>query len=415
MSTIAFQLEPLGTNNRPLAKLSTVRIALYHNLPAGGALRCMREMVRRSTGTHQYDLYRLHDPESPDGPDDELDDVVSSINVTTLAVSVKPRTGPLWPIHRMARLLALNDAQAEIARRIDAGGYDLCFVHHCRLTQSPALLTRLRTPTVYYAQEPRRISYERPTHDAYPWARHPPDRWFELWFERYLRIVDTRAVSAATALACNSQFSAESFYRAYARDAVVIYLGVDQHGFRPTTSEREDYVVSVGALEPPKGHGNVVEALGLLPEANRPALRIVFERQIPHYEAAVRQLAERRRVRLYLHEKEPDSGLVGIYSKARATVCASRLEPFGLTPLESLSCGTPVVAVNEGGFRESIVDGVNGFLTDPSPNGLAEGLKKLLSGRLDTDRERLRATVSKWTWDKTVARLHELFDVVTRS
>ena len=41
-------------------------------------------------------------------------------------------------------------------------------------------------------------------------------------------------------------------------------------------------------------------------------------------------------------------------------IYAPRLEPFGLAPLEACACGTPVVAIAEGGVRETIVDGKNG-------------------------------------------------------
>jgi len=43
-------------------------------------------------------------------------------------------------------------------------------------------------------------------------------------------------------------------------------------------------------------------------------------------------------------------------------VYSARLEPFGLAPLEANACATPVVAVAEGGVRESIRNGVNGVL-----------------------------------------------------
>ncbi len=47
---------------------------------------------------------------------------------------------------------------------------------------------------------------------------------------------------------------------------------------------------------------------------------------------------------------------------ARAVVSMAHAEPFGLTPIEAFSVGTPALFVDEGGFRDTVVDGVNGRL-----------------------------------------------------
>ena len=50
------------------------------------------------------------------------------------------------------------------------------------------------------------------------------------------------------------------------------------------------------------------------------------------------------------------------YSQALVTICASHNEPFGLASVESMACQTPVLAVNEGGFKETVVDEKTGYL-----------------------------------------------------
>jgi glycosyltransferase involved in cell wall biosynthesis len=307
------------------------------------------------------------------------------------------------------RVAALWDAEVEVAKRIDEGDYDLCLVNSCWLTHSPLLLTRLRTPSLYFAQEPRRISSEaqlrQRAFSSGPVAR----RGYLRAADAILRRTDARAAKAADQLACNSAFSAESILRTYGRNARIVRLGVDAERFRATESVRDDFVLSVGALEPVKGHETLIQAIGLLPLGQRPALKIVYGRAFAGMEATLNELAQKRGVSLDLISGVSDTQLVQLYSTARLTASAARLEPFGLTPLESLSCGTPVLAINEGGFRETVLDGLNGLLVPPTPEDIAAGLRRLLEGTLGVDRQLLRDTVASWTWERTVEELHEVY------
>jgi glycosyltransferase involved in cell wall biosynthesis len=385
-----------------------MRIAVYHNLLPGGALRALRNMVAQSASSHEYHVYRVVNLAKPTESPDGLEDCGAIAHDVVNHRSYVPAQ-LLLPVDRGIELFGLWQAETEIARQIDGGRYELSFVHQCRLTQSPSVLSKLRTPSLYFAQEPRRVSYEKPMADASKGLHRFPYSWLELGLRYVLKQADQRAMSAATAVACNSLYSAESLYRVYARNATVVHLGVDTELFKRRSQNIENYVLSVGALEPIKGHATVIEALSLIPIDRRPSLRIVFEREMPRYEAVLRGLAQRADVGLTLHRQVSDDELAVLYSKAKATICAARLEPFGLTPLESLSCGTPVVAINEGGFRESISDGVNGVLVPPSPAGIATGITAVLEGHVIRDPQKLRATVQTRTWDRTVHQLNELF------
>jgi D-inositol-3-phosphate glycosyltransferase len=67
------------------------------------------------------------------------------------------------------------------------------------------------------------------------------------------------------------------------------------------------------------------------------------------------------------------------YSSAEITVVPSYYEPFGLVPLESMACGTPVIASKVGGMQYTIKDGKTGYLVPPQdPIALASKLEYLL-------------------------------------
>jgi glycosyltransferase involved in cell wall biosynthesis len=97
---------------------------------------------------------------------------------------------------------------------------------------------------------------------------------------------------------------------------------------------------------------------------------------------------------------------------------APRLEPFGLAPLEANACGLPVIAVPEGGVRETILDGVNGWLV-PDENAMATVLERLLKNPEEARRlgeNGIALVDERWSMEAAIDRLENvLFDVVARS
>jgi glycosyltransferase involved in cell wall biosynthesis len=72
-----------------------------------------------------------------------------------------------------------------------------------------------------------------------------------------------------------------------------------------------------------------------------------------------------------------DEGMAALYRQSVATLCLARLEPFGLAPIESMACGTPVIAVNEGGYKDTVVDGECGYLIERNPDLLIRSMLRL--------------------------------------
>ena len=62
-------------------------------------------------------------------------------------------------------------------------------------------------------------------------------------------------------------------------------------------------------------------------------------------------------------------------------------EHFGIVPLEAMYCKLPVIAVNDGGPTETVVDGETGFLVEQSPEGFAEAMKKMVDGGSELKRK----------------------------
>jgi glycosyltransferase involved in cell wall biosynthesis len=113
-----------------------------------------------------------------------------------------------------------------------------------------------------------------------------------------------------------------------------------------------------------------------------------------------------------------DSELIDILNHAMALLYAPRLEPFGLAPLEANACGLPVIAVAEGGVRETMVNQVTGLLVDNNPAAMAEAIERLsadpsLARKLGANA--CLAVKEKWTMNAAIDRLEKKLVQYARS
>ena len=104
---------------------------------------------------------------------------------------------------------------------------------------------------------------------------------------------------------------------------------------------------------------------------------------------------------------------------ADVVACTPWYEPFGLTPLEAMACGVPVVTYAVGGLQDSVVDGVTGLHVRPGDvSALIGALRRLLGGhalRQRFSRAALAMARSQLSWDTTAAKLVDVYsDVVIR-
>jgi glycosyltransferase involved in cell wall biosynthesis len=332
--------------------------------------------------------------------------------------------GRLNQLVRLIDLFRLQRVEKRVAVEIDKEGYDVVFVHPSRYTQSPLVLKFLTTPSVYYCQEPLRKFYEAPIVRPYnerSWYRRMLDRMDVLnWlYQTTLRKLDDGSLKSAGRVLVNSRFSQDNIRRIYGVRARVCYHGVDVKLFRPLGLSKDKMVLSVGALKPAKGFDFVIESLGRISSGQRPKLFIVSNYQESREQAYLNRLAGAEGVDASFCTMIEDERLVKLYNSAVATVYASVREPFGLVPLESMACSTPVVAVGEGGVRESVIHEQAGLLTERDPGQFAAAIQTLLGNEELAQRygEQAREYVlEKWSWEKAVQQLEEhLLQVANQS
>ncbi len=99
-------------------------------------------------------------------------------------------------------------------------------------------------------------------------------------------------------------------------------------------------------------------------------------------------------------------------------LCLGYKEPFGLAPLEASACGVPIIAVNEGGYKESVIHNKNGILVKRNAKDLADAIKKLLSDSAMQKRFSNNATehvLNFWDWGVRSAELSSIIQGVVKN
>jgi glycosyltransferase involved in cell wall biosynthesis len=166
----------------------------------------------------------------------------------------------------------------------------------------------------------------------------------------------------------------------YRREAPIIYPPVRTEGM-PIAGEPEDYYLIVSRLVPYKRIDLAVaafNALGL-------PLRIIGSGRD---RAALEAMAQSNiRFLGYL----PDDEVRQQMARCRAFIFPGE-EDFGLTPLEAMAAGRPVIAYGAGGALDYVEEGVTGLLFDsPEPDALAEAVQRMGAHRFDPETLRRQA------------------------
>lgn len=385
-----------------------MRIALFHNLPSGGAKRAACAWTRLLAVRHTVDVFTLSTA------DHDFCDLRPYANqhriypLQRLQLFESP-FGRINQLQRWRELRRLERIGASIAADIDAGRYDVVLVKPCIVSTTPGLLRYLRRPSVYYLQEP--VGRALPTPPPQAGWRGPLDALdpFIALYRRRLRQSQSSGIALATTLLANSSFVAQHMHRAYQRDVSVVPCGVDTEAFRPLPGITPGrHVLSVGELSPRKGFFFLVEALAHLPAEQRPALRLacnaVREDERRRVEDRARTLGVRLDVRVGLDTE----ALAREYNEAALVVYAPHDEPFGLVPIEAMACARAVVGIREGGVSESIVDNVTGRLLPRDPRAFAAAISEALSStsqRVWWGAQGREHVLQRWSWAQSANAL----------
>jgi len=359
-----------------------MKIAVYYDVPEGGASRTMEEELKILSQRHQIKIFHN-----------------TSANFTFIK--------PTRFFQDLDSIVIQSFKQRQQAEEIDRGGFDIVYVSHDRHSQAPWILRYLKTPSVFLCQEPTRAYFE----EFLKIDKNLPrlNRIYESINRYFRKKIEIYNACHATAIVSNSIYSTESIFRAYGLSSIPVYLGIDKQEYFPEQIVKKNQLLIVGNNEPQKNLSFAIEIVSKINRKIRPKLVVASPRSSEM--SSLKKLAKRLKVKIEILVGLGQVELRRVYNEAKLTLAVAYLEPFGLSVIESLACGTPVLAVSEAGFRETVSQGKTGFLVERDSRKIAQTVEGLL---LDKEKLRTMSKLGNWevnrrfTWQKTVDKLEKI-------
>ncbi len=361
-----------------------MRIAVFHELPEGGALKVINEMAMRLKNDHIVDLYTTQE-------NNKFNYEKYYTKTFVYKFQTKKWGGSNWKakIYKdSVELIKLFLLHRQIAQDIRKKDYDILFVNGSRFIEAPfILLFKNKNKVLFCHNTNYRFIYE-------PILGIPknldPFRSFYEKTNRFIRKnLDLINIKSADKIITGSKYEVEMIKKTYGLKSKSIPYGVDSNFFVPSKTKKKYDVLFIGSSHLLEGYPTLLELEKLLPK-NIKVKKILGDIKWVTSIHALRKL----------------------YQDSKIVLSLGHNEPFGLTPLDAMSCEVPVIAVNEGGYRETVKDGITGYLVPRDPEIIAKKIIYLLKNEkiLEEMGKNGRAEMIKnWQWNKNIMEINKTF------
>jgi glycosyltransferase involved in cell wall biosynthesis len=315
-----------------------MRLAFVHDwFKANGGAEKVAGAILDAYAGHDITIYTLFDCFTPA-------DRAELLKNYPIKVSMLQRIPGIGSIYRY-----LLPVMPWVMGRFNLVGYDLI------LSTSHAVAKGFRSDGalhICYCHTPMRYVWDM--YDDYA-AGHSMGRSRAYRaFINYIRRWDLRSAANVHYFIANSHHVQQRISKHYGRESVVIYPPVRVEKFALNTAPRKDYYMCMGRMVPYKKIDLIARAFRHTPDKK---LLLVGE---GYGSKLFRELLQQAPNVQWLGYRS-DTELVKLMQEAKACIFAAK-EDFGIMCVEVQACGTPVLALDYGGYRETVVDGLTGYL-----------------------------------------------------
>ena len=270
----------------------------------------------------------------------------------------------------------------------------------------------------WYCHSPNREAF-----DLYEWRMKNRNIlsklvfWSSIKFFKHYEYQTVPKIESVVTNSINSQIRIRKYLK---REAKIINPGVDIEKFE--NQSYGNYFLYPSRITPEKRFEMAIEAFDLFRKSNKKyekyELVIVgsLQRERKEHVLYLERLKNMKvnGVKFILDVKEKE--IINLYKNCLGVLFTPVNEDFGIVPLEAMSCEKPVIAINDGGPKETIVHGETGYLAE-NIQEICEYMKELCEdmnvveemGKLGRKR-----VIENYTWDKFIKKIDYEFELVKR-
>ena len=263
---------------------------------------------------------------------------------------------------------------------------------------SKGLVIKPKTKHICYCYSPTRQIW-----DLHSDGHGPHSKLYAL-SQHFLRIWDRQASDRVDEYIAISEHVRDRIKKYYRKDAKVVYPPVSINPgklIRDAGYKIQDYYLIVSRLYPHKNIDIAVEAF------NKLNLPLVIIGDGPERKNLKKISNKNINFLGFIYDEK----LSNYYQNCRAFIMPQE-EDFGITPIEAMSYGKPVLALRKGGATETVIEGVTGeFFDDPIPEALADGVRRLNENYSKYKPETIKSHTEKFSigrFKKEILKIAEL-------
>jgi glycosyltransferase involved in cell wall biosynthesis len=311
----------------------------------------------------------------------------------------------LSPLLKLGKLYSpLRFLAPLIWKSMDLQEYDLV-VTSCSWYITRGFKVGPKTKVVAYCHTPPRWLYGYETSVGF--TKFWPVRIYSTIVGHFMRMYDFSSAQEVDRWIANSKNVKKRIEKFYRKSSTVIYPPVEVEKIIKMTKnvKKEDYFLIVSRLVGAKGLMEAAKAA----KRSKFKLKIVGEAQ--GFSDVNSKLQKHSGKNVELLGRVDDNELYILYGKAKGFIALARNEDFGMTVVEAQAAGTPVIAFNGGGFKESVIKNETGlFVDDLNEKTIAKAMDRLAQKRWD--KKKIQDNAKRFSREKFIKEATEFFKVL---